>query len=302
MNLSSIKALLSSLALVSLAITGCAVAPSEDAADDEAVESVESELSTFASKFVGKYEWRLAESGGFLDFASLHLKKNGRYAAEVEQKLPPGKLCIHFPCTESEEGTWKLFSTKGGLRLRIYPKGKQMRAYVVSKPAADVLFLRRNGKKTTLFKPKKTSDVCANSLILCAPGSVCQDIGGQPECVPQITCANVLCEANSVCQMENGFPKCVPQITCANVLCAPGTVCEMHNNAPVCVPSSQLPCIKTGCSSHICSDQPVVTTCIFRPEYACYADATCERQADGQCGFTQTETLTSCLASHSDTN
>jgi hypothetical protein len=40
----------------------------------------------------------------------------------------------------------------------------------------------------------------------------------------------------------------------------------------------------------------MVTTCEFRPEYACYRDATCERQADGTCGWTETPELTACLA------
>ncbi len=59
---------------------------------------------------------------------------------------------------------------------------------------------------------------------------------------------------------------------------------------------SMKPCIKTGCSSQICSDHNVISTCEFRPEYACYQNATCERQRDGNCGFTKTPELTECLA------
>jgi len=59
---------------------------------------------------------------------------------------------------------------------------------------------------------------------------------------------------------------------------------------------SMKPCIKTGCSSQICADHNVVSTCEFRPEYACYQKATCERQANGNCGFTKTPELTECLA------
>ena len=58
---------------------------------------------------------------------------------------------------------------------------------------------------------------------------------------------------------------------------------------------SMKPCIKTGCSSQICADHNVVSTCEFRPEYACYQKATCERQTDGNCGFTKTPELTECL-------
>jgi hypothetical protein len=55
-------------------------------------------------------------------------------------------------------------------------------------------------------------------------------------------------------------------------------------------------CFKTGCSSQVCADRSVVTTCEFRPEYACYQKAMCERQRNGECGFTQTAELTACLA------
>lgn len=55
------------------------------------------------------------------------------------------------------------------------------------------------------------------------------------------------------------------------------------------------PCIKTGCSRQVCSDQEVMTTCEFRAEYACYQRATCERQASGECGFTDTPELRACL-------
>lgn len=55
-------------------------------------------------------------------------------------------------------------------------------------------------------------------------------------------------------------------------------------------------CFVGGCSSQVCSDQEgVITTCEWRPEYACYADATCERQAAGECGWTATPALATCL-------
>jgi len=55
-------------------------------------------------------------------------------------------------------------------------------------------------------------------------------------------------------------------------------------------------CFKTGCSSQVCADHNVVTTCEYRPEYECYRKAACERQRNGECGFTQTAELTECLA------
>jgi hypothetical protein len=58
---------------------------------------------------------------------------------------------------------------------------------------------------------------------------------------------------------------------------------------------AERPCKKTGCSSQICSDQDVVTTCEWRSEYECYQKAICERQKNGECGFTQTPELAACL-------
>ncbi|MBA3392727.1 MAG: hypothetical protein H0T89_08790 [Deltaproteobacteria bacterium] len=56
-------------------------------------------------------------------------------------------------------------------------------------------------------------------------------------------------------------------------------------------------CFVGGCSSQICSDQEgVISTCEWRAEYACYQAATCERQATGECGWTPTPELNTCLA------
>jgi hypothetical protein len=35
---------------------------------------------------------------------------------------------------------------------------------------------------------------------------------------------------------------------------------------------------------------------MFKAEYACYKEASCEPQADGKCGWTQSNTLKQCLA------
>lgn len=55
-------------------------------------------------------------------------------------------------------------------------------------------------------------------------------------------------------------------------------------------------CYVGGCSSQICSDQEgAISTCEYRAEYACYKTATCERQQNGQCGWTKTSKLSMCL-------
>lgn len=55
------------------------------------------------------------------------------------------------------------------------------------------------------------------------------------------------------------------------------------------------PCFKTGCSGQVCADEEVMTTCEYKAEYECYKRAKCERQANGQCGFTDTPELRRCL-------
>lgn len=62
-------------------------------------------------------------------------------------------------------------------------------------------------------------------------------------------------------------------------------------------PRGAKPCYVGGCSGQVCSDKAgVITTCESRPEYACYKTAACERQLDGQCGWTQTSALKECLS------
>lgn len=55
-------------------------------------------------------------------------------------------------------------------------------------------------------------------------------------------------------------------------------------------------CVITGCSGHICAEEDMVTTCEFRPEYACFKEtnAICGKQADGKCGWNQTPELLAC--------
>ncbi len=57
-------------------------------------------------------------------------------------------------------------------------------------------------------------------------------------------------------------------------------------------------CYVGGCSGQICSDKKdMVSMCEYSETYACYKTATCERQSDGQCGWTKTQELTACLGS-----
>ena len=58
-------------------------------------------------------------------------------------------------------------------------------------------------------------------------------------------------------------------------------------------------CAVAGCSGQLCvsADEAggMVSTCEYRAEYSCYKEASCEPQADGKCGWTQTAALQACL-------
>jgi hypothetical protein len=56
-------------------------------------------------------------------------------------------------------------------------------------------------------------------------------------------------------------------------------------------------CIITGCSSQICSDEEITTTCEYKEIYSCYETANCEVQKDGECGWTMDNDLSECLQS-----
>jgi eight-cysteine-cluster-containing protein len=71
------------------------------------------------------------------------------------------------------------------------------------------------------------------------------------------------------------------------------TVTQFYTRIEAPAPAAD--CVVTGCSGQVCADEEVFTTCEWRDEYACYAEATCERQVDGACGWTMTEELESCL-------
>jgi len=68
---------------------------------------------------------------------------------------------------------------------------------------------------------------------------------------------------------------------------------------PVSSPAPAGGCARAGCSAQLCVEAEkaasIITTCEFRPEYACYDNATCERQPTGECGWTQTNELQQCL-------
>jgi hypothetical protein len=98
---------------------------------------------------------------------------------------------------------------------------------------------------------------------------------------------------------------------CGNTTCGEGTVC-CNASCGICTPPGMMctqqvcepeppspgkPCIRTGCSGQVCADEDIATTCEWKPEYACFKDAICERNAAGTCGWRETPELKKCLSS-----
>jgi hypothetical protein len=60
-------------------------------------------------------------------------------------------------------------------------------------------------------------------------------------------------------------------------------------------------CVVGGCNGELCTEQnrTVRTPCRYSPTFACYRNARCERQANGQCSWTITPQLRQCLNQNS---
>lgn len=68
------------------------------------------------------------------------------------------------------------------------------------------------------------------------------------------------------------------------------------------IPPKEIPqndtasCYVGGCSGQLCFSEPgMASTCEYKEEYSCYKDAVCERQASGQCGWTDSSELQTCI-------
>ena len=68
-------------------------------------------------------------------------------------------------------------------------------------------------------------------------------------------------------------------------------------NPQATIDNTQKKCVVGGCSGQLCQEEgnEGMTTCEFRPEYACYKTASCQRLSDGNCGWYQTAELSACL-------
>ena len=72
------------------------------------------------------------------------------------------------------------------------------------------------------------------------------------------------------------------------------------------LPKQPVGCVQVGCNGEVCTDagraSSIITTCEAKPVYQCYEGAACERQANGQCGFTLSPEAKACVASYGGTS
>jgi hypothetical protein len=122
---------------------------------------------------------------------------------------------------------------------------------------------------------KKDSGVIVNppltcATVLCASGTYCDDISGQPQCIPLPSCATVKCSAGYHCELE--------QVVCVRAPCPP---------QPHCVPDSD-PSDRCGgkCKANeYCLLVPIncITTPCPAPVPQCLPRPTCGCTGKGAC-------------------
>jgi len=87
---------------------------------------------------------------------------------------------------------------------------------------------------------------------------------------------------------------------------------KLNNSSPETIPTGEQSnedgyfvnpeCKVGGCNSEICQDsaeEDAVSICIYHPNFDCYKKARCEKQSDGRCAWTQSESLVQCLENNS---
>jgi len=164
--------------------------------------------------------------------------------------------------------------------------GKDGRTYSVEEAS--------NGERDVEHRGRCDAPMRCESPNDCFVGDACMPMAGAPGdpdgdwCIPGPTRCNCPGVFEPVCGGDgrNYINAC--EAACAGVGIRYSGYCEE--------PPGQ-GCVRAGCSDHLCVEEgmDIASTCEWRPVYECYQQATCERQQNGQCGFTPTHELVECL-------
>jgi hypothetical protein len=137
-------------------------------------------------------------------------------------------------------------------------------------------------------------------------------------CNPPEGCAAILCNAGTTCGWLAdgsgvGCGTIVQDDPCGEAICPSDSVCIPDKKACFTEPCPQYrcqdlqqPCITSGCSNEICSDDiigggGIISACVWKPEYKCLETAKCERGRDGSCTWNYGDTYAQCVASLGNT-
>ncbi|MFA5070231.1 MAG: hypothetical protein WC528_03035 [Patescibacteria group bacterium] len=85
-----------------------------------------------------------------------------------------------------------------------------------------------------------------------------------------------------------------------NVVNGPGANLNAPQNSNQNNNQAAARCVASGCSGQVCAEEgsDIVTTCEIRDWFECLTLTKCERQADGQCGWTENSDYQNCLKEH----
>ena len=138
-------------------------------------------------------------------------------------------------------------------------------------------------------------EACSMYVTQCADGLVCEfqcpDGSNDPNCNLGINPSG-FCAQPSVCQEGDTRPSDDGCNTCS---CSGGQwLCTERACIQECTTDAD--CMETGCSGQLCRPQATISTCEYRPEYACYNAPTTNCGCNnGMCGWSQTAALAACL-------
>lgn len=150
----------------------------------------------------------------------------------------------------------------------------------------------------------KVEDSLVNALVLVAAlmfALLVYDYFSPASDGPASPGASSECSADSDCPAIYCIRAPCPYNVCSGGSCVMVTPPEEDVGAgePSTEPRERGGCRIGGCSSQICADASegeIISTCEWTEAYGCYQRlGICERQSGGECGWTQTEELASCI-------
>lgn len=283
------RAFLAASFVACFALAGCAVT-TDHGADPESTDSDEGALSVYGKQLVGAWE---AKDGG-AGFAHMVFAADGSYFADTVV------YCIKAPCDPiRESGKFIGYKPAKGSDIgRLSLKHPTTTSYKIEiGDGAESFKLSLDGKTWRTFDRVTSycdadADCGSQSYIhsMCAPGKAVCDTSSH---ACGWKCGTAACTYDEPGKSYvKKDPACVINFMCPadskSFRDDCGCGCEK-----VAAPAK---CVVTGCSGEICADSDMMSPCIWKDSFACYKSATCERGADGKCGWRATPELSACLA------